>query len=73
MKFQQLKKKKFRGFSTHFLVFRELVRVFRKYKKWERHIYMNLFNFSKNAVISEHLTCIKILPSVQKYLSNTFQ
>ena len=51
MNFQQLKKEKFRGFSTHFVVFRELVRLFTKYKKWERHIYMILFNFSKNAVI----------------------
>ena len=51
MNFQQLKKKKFRGFSTHFVVFRELVRLFTKYKKWERHIYMILFNFSKNAAI----------------------
>ena len=51
MNFQQLKRKKFRGFSTHFVVFRELVCLFRKYKIWERHIYMTLFNFSKNAVI----------------------
>ena len=39
MNFQQLKKKKFRGFSTHFVVFRELIRLFTKCKKWERHIY----------------------------------
>ena len=39
MNFQQLKKKKFRGFSTHFVVFRELICLFTKYKKWEKHIY----------------------------------
>ena len=51
MNFQQLKKKEFRGFSTHFGVCRELVRLFTKYKKWQRRIYMILSNFSKNAVI----------------------
>ena len=50
MNFQQLKKKKFRGFSTHFVVFRELICLFTKYKNWGKHI-MILFNFSKNAVI----------------------
>ena len=50
MNFKQLKKKKFRGFSTHFVVLRELVCLFTKYKKLERHIYMILFNFSKSAV-----------------------
>ena len=49
MNFQQLKKKKFRGFSTHFVVFRELICLFTKYKKWEKHIY-DLFDFIKNAV-----------------------
>ena len=39
MNFQQLKKEKFRGFSTYFVVFRELIRLFTKYKKWERHIH----------------------------------
>ena len=49
MNFQQLKKKRFRGFSTHFVVFRELICLFTKYKNWGKHI-MILFNFSKNAV-----------------------
>ena len=30
---------KFRGFSTRFVVFRELICLFTKYKKWEKHIY----------------------------------
>ena len=47
--FQQLKKIKFRSFSSHFAVFRELICLFTKYKKWEKHIY-DLFNFIKNAV-----------------------
>ena len=50
MNFQQIKKKKFRGFSTHFVVFLELICLFTKYKKWEKP-YMILFNFSENAVI----------------------
>ena len=39
MNFQQLKKKRFRGFSTHFVVFRELICLFTKHKKWGKHIY----------------------------------
>ena len=50
MNLQQLKKKKIRGFSTHFVVFRELICLFTKYKNWGKHI-MILSNFSKNAVI----------------------
>ena len=56
MNFQQLKKKEIRGFSTHFVVCRELDRLLAKYKKWERRIYMILFNFSKMLLLSKHIS-----------------
>ena len=43
-------KKKFRSFSNHFVVFRKSIRLFTKYKKWERHIY-DFVSFCKNAVV----------------------
>ena len=33
------KKEKFRGLSAHLVVFRELIYLFTKYRKWGKHIY----------------------------------
>ena len=46
--FQQLKKKKFRGFSTYFGIPRINLLIYKVQKMGKTHI---LFNFSKNAVI----------------------
>ena len=69
MNFQQLKKEKFRGFSTYFVVFRELIRLFTKYKKLERHIHYFGLTSVKMLLLSKYLTYIKILTSVRKYFS----
>ena len=50
MNFQQLKIKKFRGLSTHFVVFQELIAYLQSAKNGKG-TFMILFNFSKNAVI----------------------
>ena len=68
MNFQQLKIKKFRGLSTHFVVFQELIAYLQSAKNGKG-TFMILFNFSKMLLFSKHFTHIRILASVQKDLS----
>ena len=54
---------------THFVVFRELIRLFTKYKKaGKSHIWFCLTSV-KMMLFSKHLTYIEMLTSVRKYLS----
>ena len=65
MNFQQLKKKTFRGFSTHILGIN--LHIYKVQKMGKTHIWFCLISV-KILLFSKHVTYIKIITSARSYL-----